>query len=143
MVAILQDYKNSWLQVEFILSNSSKYVYCNKSREWNKKKPVYRFFCFGCAAKALFSRARLFIGPHGALISNVVFMPFGGHVFETRPRDYAKKCMHALAEVCELHFYLALGHGNKTTNLDVSVPEVVETLKLIKVKMDAEDKDVM
>ena len=64
-------------------------------------------------------------------------------MFEIRPRGYDNKCLHVLAEVCELHFYLALANGDKSTSLDVKLSEVFETLKLIKDRMDAEDKEIM
>ena len=94
------------------------------------------------AAKALFNRARLFLSPHGALCVNMAFMPFGGHVFEIRPREYPNACFHHLAEVCELHFYLVIGNGTFASKIDVDVPPVVTTLQMIKKRMEEEDKEL-
>ena len=67
-------------------------------------------------------------------------MPFGGHLFEIRPGEYKNACFHHLAEVCELHFYLVIGNGTSASRIDVDVPPVVRTLRMIKKRMGEEDK---
>ena len=98
--------------------------------------------CHVGAAKAIFNRARLFVSPHGALCVNMAFMPFGGHLFELRPREYRNACFHHLAEVCELQYYLVMGNGTFVSKIDVDVPPVVKTLRMIKKRMDEEDRGV-
>ena len=75
-------------------------------------------------------------------MTNMIFMPFGGHCLEIRPRDYDNQAHHNLAEVCELHFYVVYGNGTKETSTSVSVSSVVETLEMIKGRMDEEDKEM-
>ena len=95
------------------------------------------------AAKAMFNRARLFVSPNGALCVNMVFMPFGGHLVEMRPREYHNPCFHHLAEVCELQYYLVMGNGTKQTNIGVEMPEVVRTLEMVKGRMVEEEKETV
>ena len=96
-----------------------------------------------CAAKAMFNRARLYVSPHGALCVNMIFMPFGGHMFEMRPRGYPNPCFHHMAEVCELQYYLVMGNGTKQTNIGVEMSVVKTTLELIKDRMMKEEMEIL
>ena len=87
-------------------------------------------------AKELFNKARLYVGVHGAALTNMVFMPFNSFVLEMRPRDYENPCYHHLAEVCDLTYHLTLGDGNKDSHTRVNVTEVMEVIYSIALKMD-------
>lgn len=87
-------------------------------------------------AKELFNRARLYVAVHGAAMTNMIFMPFNGFVFEMRPRLYHNSCYHYLAEVCNQEYYLTFGDGNKDSHTTVNTTEVFEVLDKIARRMD-------
>ncbi|HUN41742.1 MAG TPA: glycosyltransferase family 61 protein [Acetobacteraceae bacterium] len=53
---------------------------------------------------ALFRRARLVIGPHGAGLSNIAACEPGTHVYELLSKDYPNYCYCQIAQVCALHY---------------------------------------
>ena len=53
---------------------------------------------------ALFRRARLVIGPHGAGLSNIIGCEAGTHVYELLPSDYPNYCYNRLAQSCGLRY---------------------------------------
>lgn len=82
-------------------------------------------------ARALFNRARIFVSPHGAAMTNMFFMPFGSIIFEIRPNAYFNACFHFLAEVSRHSYYLVLAEGTKHTSLDANTTEVLDVLNTI------------
>jgi capsular polysaccharide biosynthesis protein len=54
---------------------------------------------------ALFRRARLVIGPHGAGLGNIVGCEPGSHVYELVPGFYPNYCYNRLAQSCGLHYW--------------------------------------
>ncbi|HTW71459.1 MAG TPA: glycosyltransferase 61 family protein [Acetobacteraceae bacterium] len=54
---------------------------------------------------AMFRRARLVIGPHGAGLSNLVACEPGTQVYELVPSFYANNCFNRLAQTCRLHWW--------------------------------------
>lgn len=81
------------------------------------------------AARALFNRARLYVAGHGAALSNMVFMPQGSSVVEIRPDAYLNPCFHSLAEASFIDYYLVFGSGNKSSQVFVDVPEVMQVVR--------------
>jgi len=53
---------------------------------------------------ALFRRARLVIGPHGAGLTNIVACEPGTYFYELIPRDYVNYCYCQIAQACRLHY---------------------------------------
>ena len=54
---------------------------------------------------ALFRRARLVIGPHGAGLTNIVACEPGTHVYELVPKDYPNYCYCQIAQACAFHYW--------------------------------------
>jgi capsular polysaccharide biosynthesis protein len=54
---------------------------------------------------ALFRRARLVIGPHGAGLANVVFSQPGAVLYELLPRHMMRSCMNVLAQQNGVHYW--------------------------------------
>jgi len=54
---------------------------------------------------ALFRRAKLVIGPHGAGLSNVIGCEPATHFYELLPAAYANYCYNRLAQACGLHYW--------------------------------------
>ena len=82
------------------------------------------FYCasvVGCAARELFKKARLFITPHGAALTNMIFLPVNASVLEMRPRGWSAGCYRQLATVCSLQYYLSWGEGEKGSKLKVNL----------------------
>ncbi|GJP55501.1 hypothetical protein CLOM_g14452 [Closterium sp. NIES-68] len=82
-------------------------------------------------AKRLFNRARLFISPHGALMTNMVFMPSLSHVVEVRPHSFDNNCYHFLAHICRHSYYLVHGNGTKNSDIHVDMDELIRVVKEI------------
>ncbi|CAI7821798.1 unnamed protein product [Closterium sp. NIES-53] len=87
-------------------------------------KPWISFFPFptrpslaplGGTAHRLFRRALLFIGVHGAALTNLIFMPHNATLLELRPIGMANACYHHLSSVCTVQYYLLLCDGGKDT----------------------------
>jgi hypothetical protein len=57
------------------------------------------------AQLALFRRARLVIGPHGAGLSNIIACEPGAHLYELVPAHYPNACFNRLAQSCRLHYW--------------------------------------
>jgi len=53
---------------------------------------------------ALFRRARLVIGPHGAGLTNIVACEPHAHFYELLPSDYPNYCYCQIAQACGLHY---------------------------------------
>eukprot|EP00897_Mesotaenium_endlicherianum_P003101 jgi/Mesen1/2819/ME000172S01974 len=82
-------------------------------------------------AKRLFGRTRLYIAPHGAALTNMVFMRANASVLEIRPREFDNGCYHYLAAICEVRYYLLRGEGSKETSLVIDIGVVVDLVKSI------------
>jgi hypothetical protein len=54
---------------------------------------------------AIFRRASLVIGPHGAGLSNIVGCEPGTHLYELVPSHYPNCCFNRLAQGCALHYW--------------------------------------
>ncbi|CAI7911999.1 unnamed protein product [Closterium sp. NIES-54] len=97
-------------------------------------------------ARALFRRAALLVGTHGAALTNLLFMPRGAFLLEIRPRGYPNACYHHLASVSQMHYWLLLGNGTKDSALQVDTGEVLSTIREVAGKVFAalrgESKDV-
>lgn len=81
--------------------------------------------------RALFLRAALFVGPHGAGMTNLIFMPPGAAVLEVRPRDYKNNCYQHLSDRIGLPYYRVFGDGGFETPIDVDSAAVVATVERI------------
>lgn len=79
----------------------------------------------------MFNKARVFISPHGALLTNLVFMPSGSHVVEVRPRSYRITVFHYLANVFTMNYYLVKGEGSKDADILVNMTYLENTLQHI------------
>lgn len=77
------------------------------------------------ATRALFARAAVLVAPHGAGLSNMVFMPQRASVVEVRPANFSNRCYHALADALGFRYYRFDSPGDKSSVLDVDVPRVV------------------
>jgi len=67
---------------------------------------------------AIFRRARLVIGPHGAGLSNLIGCEPGTHVYEQVPSHHPNYCYNRLAQSCRLHYWADVfppeqGHGGE------------------------------
>lgn len=54
---------------------------------------------------AIFRRARLVIGPHGAGLSNIAFCEPGSHVYELLPNHFPNLCFNRLAQSGRLNYW--------------------------------------
>lgn len=79
----------------------------------------------------LLGNARLFIGPHGSGMANMLFLPDKASVLEIRPKDYVNSCFHFLAYVSKLKYYAAVGEGAFMTNITVSPVDLVKFVSKI------------
>ena len=97
---------------------------------------VSYFLMFHDAGRALFRRTGLLVAPHGAALTNMVFMPLNSSVLEIRPREMIAGCYRQLASVCSLNYFLSLGEGNKSTSLRMNVYDVMRKLNHIKLGLN-------
>ncbi|CAF4942815.1 unnamed protein product, partial [Rotaria sp. Silwood1] len=74
---------------------------------------------------ALFRRARIIIGPHGAGMMNILWSSPGTHVIEigyttgmTFPEMYAEMSLHL-----EHHYWICKGHGSYYTPIHVDMDD--------------------
>lgn len=74
----------------------------------------------------IFSDATIFLGSHGAGLSNMAFMPDNGVVLELLPSNYTNHCFGQLATALELEYHMILGSGNKETPLMVDIDKVAD-----------------
>lgn len=61
--------------------------------------------------KELLNKARLMVSVHDNLLSDMIFMPPGGAIFEIRPIEDPDPTFHLLAEVCDLKYHLLFCEG--------------------------------
>ncbi|CAI6008779.1 unnamed protein product [Closterium sp. NIES-65] len=104
--------------------------------EMKRVFPPQRVFVFEgdlpiLQAKLLFNRAAVYVGLHGAGLSNMIFMPSNSSVFEIRPRDYPNPCYHHLTMATQQNYYLVFGNGTKDSELRYNMSEVVSVLRVI------------
>ncbi|CAI5472041.1 unnamed protein product [Closterium sp. Yama58-4] len=104
--------------------------------EMKRVFPPQRVFVFEgdlpiLQAKLLFNRAAVYVGLHGAGLSNMIFMPSNSSVFEIRPRDYPNPCYHHLSMATQQRYYLVFGNGTKDSELRYNMSEVVNVLVMI------------
>lgn len=83
------------------------------------------------ASRDLFNSVRLFISPHGALMTNMIFMREGAHVLEVRPRGFNNGCYHYLAHIIGLRYYLVKGEGTKNSDIQVDMEQLLSVVKHI------------
>ena len=88
----------------------------------------------------MFRRARLYVGPHGAGLSNLVFMPLNSTVLEIRPRGRDKGCYRLLSLACGINYYLSLGEGGMHSALNASIKDIEWKVQHIKAVFDQEDR---
>ena len=84
-------------------------------------------------------RARLFVGAHGAGLSNMMFMMPNTTTLEIRPDHFNNPCYRSLALVCDLHYHLSVGEGDKASRLTPDMEDVRKNLVHIKQRFDVED----
>jgi hypothetical protein len=90
---------------------------------------------------AIFRRARLVIGPHGAGLSNIMGCEPGSHLYELVPSHYPNLCFNRLAQGCGLHYWGDVfpgeaGEGNphdRSWHIDLDV--VAARLKEIRARI--------
>lgn len=81
--------------------------------------------------RALLARAVVYVAPHGAGLSNMVFMPRGSSVVEVRPAAFSNACYENLAAVLGFRYYLFYSPGGKDSTLTVRVDDVVSLVTRI------------
>ncbi|GJP37240.1 hypothetical protein CLOM_g21670 [Closterium sp. NIES-68] len=77
------------------------------------------------AARPIFRRTLLFIGVHGAALTNLIFMQPNATVVELRPRGMANACYHHLCGACGVQYYLVLCEGGKDTHTTCDMDQVI------------------
>lgn len=82
-------------------------------------------------AKKLFSKTRLYIAPHGAAMTNLVFMPKDGEVLEIRPIQFNNPVYHYVAFICGLKYRLIHGNGTKDSDIDVRHEDILDVIQEI------------
>jgi len=90
---------------------------------------------------ALFRRARLVIGPHGAGLSNIIACESGTHIYELLPSHHSIQCYCQIARVCELHYWAdafdsEIGCADsQERKWRVDIDTVLRTVEQIRVRM--------
>ena len=93
---------------------------------------------------ALFRRARLVIGGHGAGLSNIIGCEPGSHVYELLPSAYPNHCFNRLAQACALHYWgdvfpsEAGGADPHERKWQIDLDVVAARLDVIRARMAAE-----
>ncbi|CAI7859276.1 unnamed protein product [Closterium sp. NIES-53] len=90
-------------------------------------------------ARALFRRTRLFVGGHGAALSNLIFMPVRSHLLEIRPDKCPNRCYNSLAYACSMKYYLLFSEGTCDTTVIADIPRLQRTLNSIARNLKKED----
>ncbi|CAI5460153.1 unnamed protein product [Closterium sp. Yama58-4] len=90
-------------------------------------------------ARALFRRTRLFVGGHGAALSNLIFMPVRSHLLEIRPDKCPNRCYNSLSYACSIKYYLLFSNGTCDTTVVADVPRLQRTLNSIARNLKKED----
>ena len=75
---------------------------------------------------AMFAETTLFVGAHGAGLSNIIFMPKGGVLLELVPASYVNLCFEALARALKMEHHSLTGVGGQATPLEIDINLVVE-----------------
>eukprot|EP01012_Entosiphon_sulcatum_P008608 TRINITY_DN14723_c0_g1_i1.p1 TRINITY_DN14723_c0_g1~~TRINITY_DN14723_c0_g1_i1.p1 ORF type:complete len:480 (-),score=64.14 TRINITY_DN14723_c0_g1_i1:776-2215(-) len=73
----------------------------------------------------LLRRARLLLGPHGAGLAAMLFLPKDASVFEIRPKSYLRDCFERQARTYGLDYHMVLGDGGYEGALSVDIHQVV------------------
>lgn len=82
-------------------------------------------------AKELFNRALVFITPHGALLTNMLFMPPNGFVLEIKPHFYRSGTFIRLNKICHHNYYHLEGRGTKRSTLRINMESFFATFEAI------------
>jgi hypothetical protein len=70
----------------------------------------------------LFSTAMIVLSPHGAGLSNIVFMPKGSSVIELFPNNYYEECYQNISMKISLkHFLIIENNGNNNCDFNVNI----------------------
>eukprot|EP00897_Mesotaenium_endlicherianum_P004819 jgi/Mesen1/4365/ME000022S03648 len=77
----------------------------------------------------IFSKALIYLGPHGAGMTNMLWMPPHGVVVEVMPQDNVNLCYHLLASHCEHDYFMLLGAGNFTSSISIPPLKVISTIE--------------
>jgi hypothetical protein len=90
---------------------------------------------------ALFNRARIIVGPHGAGLMNILWSPPGTHVVEvgytsgmTLPEMYAEMSLHL--DQC---YWICKGHGDYSTPIHVDMEDFTYIFNQIIHEIETED----
>lgn len=78
-----------------------------------------------------FKKTVLYIGVHGAGLTNLYFMPKNSAVLELRPNEFNNPCLQFLANRCELDYYMMIGKGNSSSVLEIDLNEVLGLVEKI------------
>ena len=78
---------------------------------------------------------------HGAAMTNMIFMPFGGFVVEIGPREYANFCYHNLAEACALKYHNSMAKGDKNSVTVADVGDVANIIRGIANEMEGQMRE--
>ncbi|CAI5514527.1 unnamed protein product [Closterium sp. Naga37s-1] len=81
------------------------------------------------AAHHIFHRTLLFIGVHGAALTNLIFMPPNATLLELRPTGMENACYHHLSSVCSVQYYLLLCHGAKDTPVTCNMDHLMAAVE--------------
>ncbi|CAI5531545.1 unnamed protein product [Closterium sp. Naga37s-1] len=90
-------------------------------------------------ARALLSRARLYIAAHGAALTNMIFMPEQSSVLEIRPEGCHATVFESLASACSLRYHLVLTKGDWFSPFVANVRSVAQVFDAVQARMRKED----